>query len=137
MTEEHTHQSTRLNLKVTLIRNYDDGIDSFDGQIITLTPGSMGLYTTRPIPPDTRVQIILTFMNSEGREYNESVYASVVWQDIAPPFYLIGAIFPDVNEQDNPNLIIYLSEADHPKSANRYQCSISQSHFFLPVNNSG
>lgn len=60
MTEEHTHQSTRLSSKGTLICNYGDGIDSFDGQTITLIPAGVGLYAARPIPSGTRVQIIFS-----------------------------------------------------------------------------
>ncbi len=110
MSEPYRTQSIEMDSTVTLFREQGGGIDSFEGQIVSVSPGSMGLRANKPVSPDHRMQLMLTFIDREGGRSRESVQGWVVWQDERPPFYLLGVIFPEINERENPKLTSYLSE---------------------------
>lgn len=91
------------------------GIDSIEGQIVSLSPGSMGLSAERLIPQDTKMQVTLTFIDQHGETCQESVQGWLVWQEESPPLHLLGVIFPEMNERENPNLIRFLSGMDQQR----------------------
>lgn len=90
----------------------EGGIDTIEGQIVSMSPGSMGLRAIRSIAQDTKMRVTLTFVDRHGEKYEESVQGWLVWQEEASPFHLLGVIFPEMNEKENPNLIHFLSGTD-------------------------
>ena len=112
MSGRHQTESIQVNLTATIIREEDGGIDSFDARIVSLSPGGMGLRADRPIPPDSSVQLTITFIDQEGKKHTESVEGWLVWQDQDAHDYLLGVIFPEINERENPKLISYFSSMD-------------------------
>ncbi|GEM_PF-5032364 len=105
--------SVEMNTTATLLIDEEgDSIDAIEGKIVSVSPGGIGLCAKRPVPPDCRLRMILTFVNEEGERSQESVQGWIVWQEEAPPFHLWGVIFPEMNERENPNLIQFLSEMD-------------------------
>jgi hypothetical protein len=124
MSEQNRTKSAEIDLTATIFYENGGDIDSFDGEIISISPGSIGLRVDRPISQDSRIQVMLTFIDPEGERHQESVQGWLVWQDEMPPFYRIGVIFPEINERVNPSLVSYLwqqeqqgelkASGDHP-----------------------
>lgn len=109
---EHRMQSIKIDLTATILYENGSVIDSFDGEIVSISPGSIGLRVSRPIKQDSRIQVTLTFIDQEGERHPESIQGWLVWQEEASPFYQIGVVFPEMNERINPKLINYLWEQD-------------------------
>lgn len=112
MSEQHRVEFLEMNLTATVVSEIGGSVDSFDGEIVSMSPGSLGLRTNRSIHPDSPLQVTLTFTDPKGERHSESVRGWLVWLDEAPPFYLLGIIFPEINERENPNLVKYLSGMD-------------------------
>lgn len=105
--------SVEMSMTATIfIDGREGGIDTIEGQIVSMSPGSMGLRAIRSIAQDTKMRVTLTFVDRHGEKYEESVQGWLVWQEEAFPFHLLGVIFPEMNEKENPNLIHFLSGTD-------------------------
>jgi hypothetical protein len=113
MSGELRTQSIEMNTTATLLMEEREGCtDPLNAQIVSISPGSMALRVNRSIPSDSRMQVTLTFIAPEGERHQESVQGWLVWQEAAPPFWLLGVIFPEINERENPILIGYLFAMD-------------------------
>jgi hypothetical protein len=113
MSGELRTQSIEMDTTATLLmEERGGGIDPLEAEIVSISPGSMGLRVNRSIPLDSRVQVTLTFIAPEGERHQESVHGWIVWEEDTPTFWLLGVIFPEINERENPILIGYLSIMD-------------------------
>lgn len=87
----------------------DDSVMApFDGTVINISPGGVGLCAQTPVKENNKIEVVLRFIDMEGKQRKESVQGRVVWQSEIPPFCVFGVEFIGLNEQDHPGLIGYL-----------------------------
>lgn len=87
----------------------DDSVMApFDGTVISISPGGVGLCAQTPVKRDSKMEVVLKFIDIEGKQRKETAQGRVVWQNEIPPYCVFGVEFTGLNGQDHPGLLGYL-----------------------------
>ena len=88
---------------------------SFDASVINISQGGLGLCAQRSAKTETKVEIDLNFIDTEGIQCRERVEGFIIWEKKMGPYFVIGVEFSGLDEQNHPGLMRSLHDADHRK----------------------
>jgi hypothetical protein len=107
----------RKHLRVTIKSVADAAIDGqpehFESFIGGISRGGLELYAKRPIEKGMRLQLLLDFLDKDGKPQREMVRGQVRWALLFDDNRLAGIQFDQViTEQNHPLLFAYLQHAE-------------------------
>ncbi len=76
-----------------------------EGTVVNISQGGVGLCLKEIIHPDTRIEVELTFIDTEGNKCVESIQGQVMWKKVIKPHVLIGVHFGSLDEEAHPGLV--------------------------------
>ena len=83
-------------------------VGSFNGTVINVSRGGVGLCMTKSIKKDLVVNVELKFIDPEGNQCEEIVKGRIAWQTEIAPFYIIGVEFDNQKDWGKSSLWRYL-----------------------------
>jgi PilZ domain len=83
-------------------------VKSFDGTVIAIGYGGMGVRSLLPLAIGASVEAVLNFIGVDGKMHYETVQGKVVWYTKQQTNYVFGIQFLGLNNKDHNGLIKYL-----------------------------
>lgn len=115
----HSKRIAITSTVVISVPNDDSDVLSFNGTVINVSRGGLGLCTTKSIKKDLVLNVELKFIDPEGNQCEETIEGRIAWQTEIAPFYIIGLEFNNQKDLEKTSLWQYLEvkENEAPQKA--------------------
>ena len=112
----HSKRIAITSTVVISIPNDDSDVGSFNGTVVNVSRGGLGLCTTLSLKKDLVLNVELKFIDPEGNRCEQLVEGRIAWQTEIAPFYIIGLEFNNQKDLEKTSLGQYLEVKENEAS---------------------